>query len=387
MGSGSGPAYRLSAVDRRELLRRVRDGETHRIAAQAIGCSAKSVQRLLVRTGGVPVRIGAGTGRGLSPREREEISRRLATGESHRHIARHLGRAPSTVSREVAANGCKTGYRAWQAEARARRRAARPKRAKLARCPRLRRVIEQGLRRHWSPQQICARLRADYPEDLTMRVSHETIYQSLFVQGRGALRHALTHCLRTGRTQRRPQGRAVGTGRLQHMVMITDRPAEANDRAVPGHWEGDLVLGQRGQSAIGTLVERTSRYVMLLRLPNGRLAEHVRTALTRRIQHLPKHLRRSVTWDQGKEMAQHLSFTVATGVQVYFCDPRSPWQRGTNENTNGLLRQYLPRSTDLSALSQAQLDTIARELNQRPRQTLGWQTPADCFAKAVATTG
>jgi IS30 family transposase len=219
-----------------------------------------------------------------------------------------------------------------------------------------------------------------------MRVSHETIYQSLFVQGRGALRQALTRYLRTGRAQRRPQGRAVGTGRLQHMVMITERPAEAADRAVPGHWEGDLVLGQRGQSAVGTLVERHSRYVMLLRLPDGRLAEHVRAALTRRIKILPQHLRRSLTWDQGKEMAQHVSFTVATGVQVYFCDPRSPWQRGTSENTNGLLRQYLPRNADLTAVSQARLDAIAQELNRRPRHTLGWRTPAEFFSRAVAMT-
>ena len=387
MGHGSGPAYRLSAVDRRELVRRVRAGETHREAAQAVGCSAKAVQRLLIRTGGLPGREGSGApGRGLSLREREEISRRLAAGQSRRHIARQLERAPSTVSREVAANGCATGYRAWHAEERARRRATRPKRAKLAAWPRLRRVVEHGLRQRWSPQQISARLRADYPEDLTMHVSHETIYQSVFVQGRGALRHALAGSLRTGRTQRRPQGRAVGTGRLQHMVMISDRPAEAVDRAVPGHWEGDLLLGQRGQSAVGTLVERSSRFVMLLRLPNGRLAEHVRKALARRIRTLPEHLRRSLTWDQGKEMAQHRSFTVATGVQVYFCDPRSPWQRGTNENTNGLLRQYLPRTADLSALSQARLDTIARDLNRRPRHTLGWQTPAACFANAVAST-
>lgn len=387
MGFGSGPSYRLSSVDRHELLRRVRAGETHVVAARAVGCSAKSVQRLLTRTGGLTVRTGErGSGRSLSLWEREEISRRLAAGESRRQIARRLGRAPSTVTREVAANGRVTGYRAWHAEERARRQATRPKQPKLARCPRLRRVIEHGLTQRWSPQQICARLRTAYPDDPEMRVSHETIYQSLFVQGRGALQQALTRCLRTGRAQRRPQGRAVGTGRLQHMVMITERPAEASDRAVPGHWEGDLVVGQRGQSAVGTLVERQSRYVMLLRLPDGRLAEHVRAALTRRIRTLPQQLRRSLTWDQGKEMAQHVSFTMATGVQVYFCDPRSPWQRGTGENTNGLLRQYLPRNADLSAVSQTRLNAIARELNRRPRQTLGWRTPSEMFARAVAMT-
>jgi IS30 family transposase len=315
----------------------------------------------------------------LSAAEREEIACRLAAGASCRQIARHLGRAPSTISREVAENRGATGYRAWHAEERARRAAARPKTRKLAGCPRLRGGVEDGLLRRWSPQQICARLRIDYPEDPAMRVSHETIYQSLFVQGRGGLRQALTRCLRTGRAQRRPQGRAVGTGRLQHMVMITDRPAEVADRAVPGHWEGDLLLGRRGQSAVATLVERQSRYVLLQRLPRGRLAAHVRVALTRRIRTLPRELRRSLTWDQGKEMAQHVRFTDATGVQVYFCDPRSPWQRGTNENTNGLLRQYLPRTTDLSTLSQAQLDVVARQLNGRPRQTLGWRTPAVVF--------
>lgn len=386
MGKGSGPAYRLSFVDRRELRRRVRSGETHRAAAQAVGCSAKSVQRLLTKTGGLLVRGDGGPGHRLSLIEREEISRRLLTGESCRRIARHLGRAPSTIARDVAANGRAGGYRAWHAEERARRRAARPKRAKLARCPRLRHVVERGLRHRWSPQQICARLRQEYPSNREMWVSHETIYQSLFVQGRHALRHTLTRSLRTGRAQRRPQGRVVGTGRLQHMVMISDRPPEVADRAVPGHWEGDLLLGHRGQCAVGTLVERQSRYVMLLRLPHGRLAEHVRAALTRRIRTLPTQLRRSLTWDQGKEMAQHVTFTVATGVQVYFCDPRSPWQRGTNENTNGLLRQYLPRRADLSRLSQAQLDAIARQVNQRPRQTLGWRTPAEHFARAVAMT-
>jgi len=219
-----------------------------------------------------------------------------------------------------------------------------------------------------------------------MRVSHETIYQSLFVQGRGALRQELTRCLRTGRAQRRPLGRATGSGQLQHMVLISDRPAEVEDRAVPGHWEGDLILGKRAQSAIGTLVERQTRFVMLVDLRAGRLAEDVKAALVNTIRALPDHLRRSLTWDQGKEMAEHVRFTLDTGVQVYFCDPRSPWQRATNENSNGLLRQYFPKGTDLSGYNQARLDEIAAELNGRPRHTLGWRTPAEVFARAVAMT-
>jgi len=232
----------------------------------------------------------------------------------------------------------------------------------------------------WSPQQIAARLVLDYPDDLEMRVSHETIYQSLFVQGRGALRQELTRCLRSGRAQRRPQGRIPGNGELQHMVLISDRPAEVDDRAVPGHWEGDLILGKKSQSAIGTLVERQTRFVMLVNLTAGRLAEDVKEALVKTIRVLPEHLRRSLTWDRGKEMGRHAQFTLATGVQVYFCDPRSPWQRATSENTNGLLRQYLPKGSDLSTHTQTQLNAIAAELNGRPRQSLGWQTPAEEFA-------
>ncbi len=237
-----------------------------------------------------------------------------------------------------------------------------------------------------SPQQIAARLVLDYPDDLEMRVSHETIYQSLFVQGRGALRQELTRCLRTGRAQRRPLGRATGSGQLQHMVLISERPADVEDRAVPGHWEGDLILGKRAQSAIGTLVERQTRFVLLVNLRAGRLAEHVKDALADTIRALPDHLRRSLTWDRGKEMGEHVRFTLDTGVQVYFCDPRSPWQRATNENSNGLLRQYFPKGTDLSGYNQTRLDEIAAELNGRPRQTLGWSTPSEAFARAVAMT-
>jgi IS30 family transposase len=386
MGQGSGQAHRLTGAERLELQRRVRSGETHEMAATALGCSAKSVQRLLVKTGGVKPRARPQSALRLSLPEREEISRGLRAGDSCRVIARRLGRAPSTVSRDVAAAGHRQRYRGWRAEETAHRRARRPKIAKLIAVPRLRRAVEQGLRRRWSPQQIAARLVLDYPDDLEMRVSHETIYQSLFVQGRGALRQELTRCLRTGRAQRRPLGRATGSGQLQHMVLISDRPADVEDRAVPGHWEGDLILGKRAQSAIGTLVERQTRFVMLVNLRAGRLAEHVKDALAITIRALPDHLRRSLTWDQGKEMAEHVRFTLDTGVQVYFCDPRSPWQRATNENSNGLLRQYFPKGTDLSGYNQARLDEIAAELNGRPRHTLGWRTPAEAFARAVAMT-
>ena len=386
MGQGSGQAHRLTCAERLELQRRVRTGETHEVAATAVGCSAKSVQRLLVKTGGVKPRSTPQSALRLSLPEREEISRGLLAGDSCRVIARRLGRAPSTVSRDVAAAGHRERYRAWRAEETAQRRAHRPKLAKLIAVPRLRRAVERGLRLRWSPQQITARLVLDYPDDLEMRVSHETIYQSLFVQGRGALRQELTRCLRTGRAQRRPLSRATGSGQLQHMVLISDRPADVEDRAVPGHWEGDLILGKRAQSAIGTLVERQTRFVMLVNLRAGRLAEDVKDALAVTIRALPDHLRRSLTWDQGKEMAEHVRFTLDTGVQVYFCDPRSPWQRATNENSNGLLRQYFPKGTDLSGYNQARLDEIAAELNGRPRHTLGWRTPAEAFARAVAMT-
>jgi IS30 family transposase len=253
---------------------------------------------------------------------------------------------------------------------------------------RLRREVAARLEKRWSPQQIAASLVQDYPDDLEMRVSHETIYRSLFVQARGGLRKELTASLRSGRTRRRPLKRIENSrvGRLRDMIMISERPAEAEDRAVPGHWEGDLIIGKGSRSAIGTLVERSSRYVMLLRLPNGRSAEEVRIALTRQIRKLPKELRRSLTWDQGNEMAEHVRFSIDTKLDVFFCDPHSPWQRGSNENTNGLLRQYFPRTDDLSAYTQAKLNAVARELNGRPRQTLGWMKPSLVFARYVAST-
>jgi len=291
------------------------------------------------------------------------------------------------VSREVAWSGSRSGYRAWRADEGAMERARRPKPAKLAINSRLCREVVRGLRVRWSPQQIASRLVSDYPDDLEMRVSHETIYRTLFVQARGALRKELAACLRTGRTQRRPQMRTEqsGAGRLQNMILISDRPPEVEDRAVPGHWEGDLIIGKGGRSAIGTLVERSSRYVVLLHLPHGRTAEDVRAALTRQLSKLPAELRRTLTWDQGKEMADHVRFSTDTNMVVYFCNPHSPWQRGSNENTNGLLRQYFPSKADLSVHSAAHLNAVARQLNNRPRQTLNWMKPSEVFGRAVAS--
>ena len=385
MARGKRSTYRLTFDERAEVERRMRAGETFAAAGAAIGCSRKAVQRVVARAGGIKSRARPRSRLRLSLAEREEISRGLFAGESRRAIAARLGRAPSTVAREVLGRCGASGYRAWWSDERARRRARRPKRAKLARSARLRREVERLLRLRWSPQQIAAKLALDHPDDLERRVSHETIYQSLFVQGRGALRQELRHCLRSGRARRRPQGRRSLAGQISGKVLLSERPAEVEDRAVPGHWEGDLIVGRGSKSAIGTLVERHSRFVMLLDLRKGRTAEHVRNALAKKICELPVQLRRSLTWDQGKEMAEHARFTIDTGVRVYFCDPHSPWQRGTNENTNGLLRQYFPKGTDLSLHSKAQLDRVAAELNGRPRQTLGWRTPSEAFAQAVAS--
>ena len=319
----------------------------------------------------------------LSLAEREEISRGLAAGESLRVIAGQLGRTPSRVSREVARNGGRASYRACRADRAAVRNMRRPKVAKLARCPRLRVVVEAKLELRWSPQQIASWLILEFPDDAEMRVSHETIYLSLFVQSRGALRKELTRYLRMKRSVRRPGGKAPHNGQshIPAMVNISERPAEAEDRAVPGHWEGDLLYGQ-GTGVVATLVERHSRFVMLVGLPETHRADVVAATLAVKITELPEHLRGSLTWDQGREMAEHAVFTVASGVPVYFCDPRSPW-RGSNENTNGLLRQYLPRNTRLGDRTQTELDTIADELNGRPRQTLGWKTPSQTLDRAM----
>ena len=379
---------RFSEEDRKTIWDMREAGVPVKRIARHLGRQNSSLRRFIADHGGERPKERRRSELRLSLEQREEISRGLAAGLSLRQIAAGLGRAPSTVCREVNANGGPAKYRALQADRAAMRRALRPKPMKLAQCRRLRGAVERKLEALWSPQQIAGWLAEAYPNDPEMRVSHETIYQSLFVQGRGALRKELHSCLRSGRAMRRAKAYkkgGTGGGQLKNMVMISERPAEVADRAVPGHWEGDLIFGRK-MTAIGTLVERHSRYVILLKLPNGNTAESVRTAMTKRIMTLPAQLRRSVTWDQGKEMAQHVQFTIDTGVQVYFCDPKSPWQRGSNENTNGLLRQYLPKSADLSQVTQRELDAIARSLNTRPRQTLGWMTPSAAFAKAVATT-
>jgi IS30 family transposase len=382
-----GRGWRWSTrAQRAEIRRRVAAGERILDVAIAVGRSKRSVQALVSPFGGIQPRAAVRSPWRLSAAEREEISRGLSSGASLRRIAAGLGRSPSTVSREVAVNGGRRRYRAHRAEDRAVRQARRPRAAKLARQPRLRQAVERLLRDLWSPQQIAWQLRHDHPHDPEMWVSHETIYQSLFVQGRGALRAELHRCLRSGRARRRPAGRARSFGDIRDMVLLSERPAEIEDRAVPGHWEGDLIIGKGARSAIGTLVERQTRFVMLVALPDGRTAEAVRTALVRTIGRLPEQLRGSLTWDRGKEMSEHARFTVDTGIQVYFCDPHSPWQRGSNENTNGLLRQYFPKGSDLSVHSQADLDAVASALNRRPRQTLGWMTPSQALAKVVALT-
>jgi IS30 family transposase len=313
MGKRVDNAHRLTESDRFEIQRRIAAGETFAAAAAAVGCSTKSIQRFMARTGGMRPKAWNRSPRHLSLAEREDLLRGLLAGDSFRQIAAKLGRAPSTVSREVGRNGRRRSYRVSRAEDAAARHARRPKPYKLVENAVLRAEVERKLALKWSPQQISARMVRDYPDDAGMRVSHETIYRSLFVQARGALRKELAASLRTGRTQRRPHKRTEhsGTGRLRGMVMISDRPPEASDRAIPGHWEGDLIVGKGNRSAIGTLVERSSRYVMLLHLPDGRTAEAVRLALTRQIRRLPAELRRTLTWDQGKEMAEHAKFSVA----------------------------------------------------------------------------
>jgi IS30 family transposase len=343
-----------------------------------MGKRGPSVRAFVLQSGGVKQPPRRRPARSLSAAEREEISRGVAAGDSCRVIAMRLGRASSTVSRELARNGGRHRYRAQRADMAADRRAARPKPCKLVLTPRLRAVVEAKLGLCWSPEQIAGWLRVTYPDDLTMWISHETIYLSLYVPHRGVLRRDLRRCLRTGRAMRHPRG----SGQLLDTVSIRQRPAEATSRSVPGHWEGDLVLGRR-PSAVLTLVERTSRSVVLVALPVGWRADQVRSALTAATNRLPKRLCRSLTWDHGKEMAEHARFTADTGIPVFFCDPRSPWQRASNENANGLVRQYLPRTADLRRFSQADLDAIAAELNGRPRQSLGFKTPSQVLAEAV----
>jgi len=424
-------------VNRREIQqrfwRKVAEGLSSEDAAVACGVSTPVGTRWFREAGGMPpISLAPPSGRYLSFGEREDIALLKARGAGARAIARRLGRSPSTISRELRRNAATRGggleYRASTAQWHAERRARRPKTAKLAANDTLRRYVQDRLagtvtapdgsevpgpavrwigRRHgrrqdrrwacsWSPEQIANRLRVDFPHDGSMRISHEAIYQALYVQGRGALRRELAACLRTGRALRVPRARTRGRRKTfaTPAVMISQRPAEADDRAVPGHWEGDLILGL-DSSAIGTLVERTTRFAMLLHLPRmdghggprakngpalaGHGAEAVRDAIASSVTALPEQLRKSLTWDQGAEMAQHARLRIDTGIEVFFCDPHSPWQRGTNENTNGLLRQYFPKGTDLSRHSPSDLDAVAAALNRRPRKTLGWRTPAEAL--------
>jgi IS30 family transposase len=380
-------AEQFSAMERRAIYRMRAEGLSLREIGAALGRSHRGVCAVLQRA---PVEDPGGwwepgPGR-LALAEREEIRAGLASGVSLTKIAAKLGRSVSTVSREVAANGGRAAYRATVAHQRACRNARRPKPTRLGSCPRLVAQVIEWLEELWSPEEIGRRLRAEFGADPMMRVSHETIYQSLYVQGRGELRRELARCLRTGRAQRRPRSRVETRGRIADMVMISERPAEADDRAVPGHWEGDLIVGKNGKSQVGTLVERSTRYVVLLHLADGR-AETVNAAMRREIAKLPAHLFRSITWDQGTEMAHHARFTVATDIPVYFCEPHSPWQRGSNENTNGLLRDFMPKGYDLSPLTQDNLDVFASMLNNRPRETLGFMKPSEKLAELLAQTG
>lgn len=427
-----------SRDERRRFWSAIAAGMSSEDAAIAVGVSQPVGTRWFRKAGGMPPAMFRSSAKPLSGRylsllEREEIALLWAQGHSMREIGRRLGRSASTISRELRRNAATRGggleYRATTAQWHAERSARRPKPTKLAVNSALRTYVEERLagvvvapsgirisgptvawkgRRHgprqdrrwataWSPEQIARRLLIDFPEDMTMRISHEAIYQALFVQSRGAMRRELTACLRTGRALRVPRARVRRRGKsfVSPEIMISQRPAEAADRAVPGHWEGDLILGL-GSSAIGTLVERTTRFAMLLHLPRlsghgdaprtkngpalaGHGAEAVRAAITRTIITLPEELRRSLTWDQGAEMAQHARLKIDAGVQVYFCDPQSPWQRGSNENTNGLLRQYVPKGTDVSAHSAKEIAAVAAALNSRPRKTLGWKTPAEAL--------
>jgi IS30 family transposase len=326
------------------------------------------------------------SGRFLSVQEREEIAVGLAAGDSQRAIAERLGRSPSTISREVLRNSRgRRQYRALAAQGQAQYRAARPKTAKLAGNGELRGLVQARLKQKWSPEQISVMLRREFGGRPEMQVSRETICQSIYVQGRGALRRELAACLRTGRALRKPRRKdGERRGKIPGMVMISERPAEVQDRAVPGHWEGDLIAGAGNKSAIGTLVERSTRFVMLLHLPDGHGADAVAAQMTGVMAALPAQLRRSLTWDQGSEMTNHAQVAAATDLEVYFCDPHSPWQRGSNENTNGLLRQYFPKGTGLSGCSRGDLDAVAAELNARPRKTLGWKTPAQALDEVLA---
>ncbi len=393
---------------RREFWLRVRAGVLREEAAIGLGLNQTTGKRWFGQAGGViPAHLLHPPGpRYLSIAEREDILAGVERGDSIRLIARDLGRAPSTVLRELRRNMRHQLYRSrsrlisrpfgmvrrrpWNyrpsmAQLRADAAARRPKPAKLATNLALRQVVEAKLMKRLSPKQIAVQLRRQFPNDREMWVSHEAIYQSIYVQGRGALRRELAVSLRTGRALRRPHRKAdQRRGRIPGMVNISERPAEVEDRAVPGHWEGDLILGRYGRSAIGTLVERSTRFLMLLHLPRGQSALEVQEAMLAATKRLPQALWKSLTWDQGREMTRHAEISIATGLDIYFCDPASPWQRGSNENTNGLLRQYFPKSTDLKAHGPDYLDFVSAEMNERPRMTLGWDSPAEALNRLLS---
>jgi len=375
---------RFTPAERAALWRGWKSGLTIKEIGESLGRRGCSVFWVLRRDGGFEPRTRRRAFRVLQVDEREQISRGLAAGLPLREIARRLGRAASTVSREIARNGGGHAYRAAQADARAWQRARRPQRCVLARRPRLRNWVAEHLQLDWSPRQIAIGLEQAFPHDGSMRISHETIYRSLFIQARNVLKKELLGHLRRGGFMRRPRANTASHPAIVDGISIHQRPAEVEDRAVPGHWEGDLLMGG-ASSQIATLVERRSRYVMLVKVDSKNTVT-VTKALAAKVRQLPAELRRSLTWDRGSEMAAHKEFTIATDVKVYFCDPHSPWQRGSNENTNGLLRQYFPKGKDLSNISQTELDKVARQLNERPRETLNWLTPWDALRATVAST-
>ena len=381
-----GVMRQLTESERQQVWQLWWQGCSQNAILRATGLAQQPVAAVLAEHGGIRPPVRQRATQALSLAEREEISRGLEADYSQAAIARQVSRSESTVSREIARNGGREQYRAHVADEAADRRARRPKTPKLAARPELAQWVEHALQHYWSPQQIARRLRRDYPGDRLRQVSHETIYRSLYVQTRGELRRELTRYLRQRRRLRQPRNRTdPGRGQIPDKVMLAERPPEAADRAVPGHWEGDLVLGSGG-SAIATLVERHSRYAFLIALPHGKTVPAVTDALTATIQRLPAALQRSITWDQGKEMSTHAQFTLATGIPVYFCPPGQPWLRGSNENTNGLIRQLLPKGTNLAHHNQTDLDHIAWLLNTRPRKTLNYATPTEQLTHTLATT-
>ncbi|MEU3729422.1 IS30 family transposase [Streptomyces sp. NPDC033538] len=395
---------RMLSAERAAYFRLVKQGYSNNEACRIVGINPKTGRRwrngrnASGRTAAAPpvkpVAPASVSGRYLREDERIHIADRLREKVSIRAIAAELNRSPSTISREIRRNGMppsgdarRWAYRPYAAQSRAEARRPRPKPGKIGQTPELRDFIQDHLERRWSPEQICQALRARFTDRPEMHVVHETIYQALYVQGRGELRRELAKALRTGRAMRRPHRQSYRRQprMARDMVMISERPAEVTDRAVPGHWEGDLIIGKAHKSAIGTLVERSSRFITLVHLPDGRQPIQMRDALVRTVSTLPAQLRRSLAWDQGSETHLHKEFSTATDMPAFFCDPGSPWQRGSNENSNGLLRQYFPKGTDLARYSREELDAVAAELNSRPRKTLGWETPAEHLAKLLAT--